>query len=385
MPASMPDLLRLLAVVVLAWAAYRDIRTRRVSNRTWPPLAVLAVALLAWEGAHALSAGGFEWRLYAIRVAISLGIVAPAGYLFYRLGAFGGADAKALIVLAVLFPTYPTYAILGTTLPHQVPPLGVFSLTILSNAVLVGVAYPLALAARNAVRGRIRPAMIVGLPVAADRVPITHGRLLETRDGFTRSGLDLDALRMYLRWRGLTFAELRADPDRYRDPTTLPETPRSAGDGAIDPDGRTADYAERAPDSDGRSVEFDGRTADSSGLASEATVPETTPTDTDGADEPAANGGATRERDRGASDESETALPAAPDDEWGAEAFLEAVGSAYGTTPGTLREGIELLVEREDVWVSPGIPFLVPLFLGLVLALTYGDLLYAVLSAIGIA
>jgi preflagellin peptidase FlaK len=40
---------------------------------------------------------------------------------------------------------------------------------------------------------------------------------------------------------------------------------------------------------------------------------------------------------------------------------------------------------RETVWLSPGVPFIVPVFLGLVVALTYGDLLFGLLRALGVA
>ena len=39
--------------------------------------------------------------------------------------------------------------------------------------------------------------------------------------------------------------------------------------------------------------------------------------------------------------------------------------------------------EREAVWVSPGIPFVVPTFVGLLVAFVYGDLLFALLRAVG--
>jgi len=68
------------------------------------------------------------------------------------------------------------------------------------------------------------------------------------------------------------------------------------------------------------------------------------------------------------------------DDPWGADAFLEDIdGSAYGTTPETLREGLDVLATEETVWISPGTPFLVPVFAGLVIALVYGDLLLGTL------
>lgn len=327
--ASAPDLLRLLALPVLAWAAWRDVETRRVPGRTWLPLAVLAVVLLFWDGAHAFVVGGFEWTLFAVGAGIGLFVVIPAAYLFWRLGAFGGADAKALIVLALLFPTVPAYHIADAVLPHQATPTGAFALTILTNTVLIGVFYPLWLAARNALAGRLTPAMVVGRPVRWEDVPTTHGRLLEDRSGFTRSGLDLDALRMYLRWRGTTLAELRTDSDYHRRPDSLPDEPRPAGDGAV---------------IRGEPAEGDGDP--SPGLRSD--------------------GGRSR-------------------DEWGASAFLEDVGSAYGTSPEGLREGLELLTTRDRVWVSPGIPFLVPILLGLVVALTYGDLLIGALAAVGLA
>jgi archaeal preflagellin peptidase FlaK len=160
--ASVPDLLRLLVVPVLVWAAWRDLETRRVPNRTWTPIAALAVVLLAWDGAGALAAGGHELALFVVGTAISLLVVVPAAYLFWRFGAFGGADAKALIVLAVLFPTFPLYQVGGALFPLHATPTGAFALTILSNTVLVGACYPLWLVLHNAAAGRFTPLMAVG-------------------------------------------------------------------------------------------------------------------------------------------------------------------------------------------------------------------------------
>ncbi|MFC6905276.1 A24 family peptidase [Halalkalicoccus tibetensis] len=311
MPASVPDLLRLVVVPVLVWAAYRDVKTRRVPSVTWKPVFALGAVLFVWDGLTAFAAGGQPWLFFLVGAGISLLIVIPAAYGFWRFGAFGGADAKALIVLALLFPTYPIYEVGAVQLPLVWTPTGAFALTILANTVLVGACYPLALAAGNALAGRFTPTMFVGRPVRWSEVERTHGRLLEDGEGFTRSGLDLDALRMYLRWRGATLSDLREDPSQYRDPGSLPAEPSPAGDGAV---------------ADGGVVE----------------------------------------------------------DEWGAEAFLADVGSAYGTTPAGLRAGLDVLTTRETVWVSPGIPFLVPILLGLLVGLTYGDLLIGALLTAGV-
>lgn len=341
MYGTAPDLLRLLVVPVFAWAAVRDVRTRRLPNRLWPPLYLFGLALLAWELAVRWPLVGFDDRLFLIRVAVSLGFVAPLAYLFWRLGGFGGADAKALIAIAIVFPTFPTYIlpVAGIpALPAVEPHLGVFSMTVLTNTVLLGACYPIALGVSNVVRGRISPVLFLARPVPAERLPELHGRLFETRSGPTRRGLDLDALRMYLRWRGLTLAELRADPDRYRDPESVTET--------FDPtDGAT----HVGPATDG------GVDVDQSGT-----------------------------RDGAAAEAAETADPI--HDPWAADRFLDALdGTAYGTDAETLREGLETVVVADEVWVSPGMPFVVPMFLGLALGVTYGDLLFALLSAVGVA
>ncbi|WP_193309085.1 A24 family peptidase [Halorubrum halophilum] len=320
--ATLPDALRLFVVPVFAWAALRDVRTRRLPNRVWPPLYAFGALLLIWETAAVWPLAGLEGTRFAVRVAISLLFVAPLGYAFWYLGAFGGADAKALIALAVLFPTFPAYEIAGVTLPLVDTLLGVFSLTILTNTVLLALAYPLGLAGSNLLRGELSPTMFFARPVATDSLPSRHGRLFEDDDGRTRTGLDLDALRMYLRWRGLTLAEFRANPDRFRDPASVGET-HDPTDGATHLSPRT-----------------DGGTA--TGDAGES-------------------------------------------DPWAAARFFDEIDhGAYGTDAETLRGGLAVVARQDRVLVSPGMPFVVPMAVGLVVSLTYGDVLFAALGAIGL-
>ena len=314
------DLVRLLALPVLAWAAWADLRTRRVPNRAWLPLVALGSGLLAVEAWTVYHGGpASARRLFAVRVAVSVGVIVPLGYAFFWLGAFGGADAKALAAICLCFPTPPSY-LLPATPPIALPVASAsaaFAVTILTNAALVGAVYPLALAARNALAGRVTRAMAIGRPIAWSEIPRTHGRLLGRANGLER-GLDLDALRMYLAWRDASLAELRAAPAEGRDPESLPAEPRAPGDGRID-------------------VATDGGRTTANELA----------------------------------------------DPWGAAAFCDDVEDAYGASPAGLRGALDELTTAESVWVSPGIPFLVPLFVGLCCALVYGDLLYAALAALG--
>ena len=329
--ATLPDALRLLVVPVFAWAAVRDVRTRRLPNRLWPPLYAFGVLLIAVEAVRFFPFAGFEARLFLVQTLISLLFVAPLGYAFWYLGAFGGADAKALIAIAIVFPTFPTYELAGASLPSVETAIGVFSLTVLTNTVLIGLAYPVGLAAYNLVGGERSTTMFLARPVSTASLPERHGRLFEDTTGTTRSGLDLDALRMYLRWRGTTLAELRAEPDRHRDPESVSET--------FDPtDGGT--HVGPATDG-GEVVETPGEVVETS--------------------------------------EEEIGDP------WAAERFLTGIDhGAYGTDAETLRDGLEVVTSRETVRVSPGMPFVVPMAAGLVVSLTYGDALFALLGAVGL-
>jgi preflagellin peptidase FlaK len=325
--ASVPDVLRLAVVPVLGWAAWRDVKVRRVPSRTWYPVVALGAVLLVWDAVGHLSLSTAADALFFVRVGVSLLLVAPIAYLFWRLGGFGGADAKALIAISVLLPTFPTYFFSGFTLPVAVTTLGVFSMTVLTNTVVLAAAYPLGLLVRNLADGEVTfPVALFGRRIDVSALPTAHGRLFETPEGFTRSGLDVDALRMYLRWRGTSLAAVRSNPEWARDPGSIDET-HDPTDGAVGEDGDPP-----------------------------------TPSVGDGFDP---------DRD--------------PDDPWGAAAFLDDIeGTAYGTTPEKLRGGLDVVTDREAVWLSPGIPFIVPMFLGTVVAFVYGDIVFGVLGALGV-
>ena len=95
--AAVPDILRLLVVPAFGFLAWRDIKTRRVPNRTWYPLAALALLLLVWE-VYTLLTGdvaSFRRRQFFIRTAISIGFLIPLSYLFWLMGGFGGEIGRA--------------------------------------------------------------------------------------------------------------------------------------------------------------------------------------------------------------------------------------------------------------------------------------------------
>ena len=337
MIATVPDLLRLLVIPVFGWAAWQDIHTRRITNRVWPPLVILGGLLLVWEAVQLFVFGtsGGQPEFFLIRAGISLLFVAPLGYAFWWFGAFGAADAKAMIALAFLLPTFPSYALGGLELPVADTTIGVFSLTVLTNAVLLAVVAPVGLGLGNLLRRRIEPVvMFLARPVRIDSLPDRHGRLFETLDGLTHDGLDLDALRMYLRWRGLSLAALQAEPDTARDPASIGDTNEPT-------DGRS-DVAD----------DLDWGAADALSAV-----------------------------------DADTTDPEHLDDPWGVDRFFASIDrSTYGTDPEQLRAGLELLATTDDetVWVSPGLPFVVPMFAALLVAFSYGDLLFGLLRWLGV-
>lgn len=381
--ASGPDLLRLVVIPFFAYVAWLDIRTRRVPNKTWYPLAIIALVALIWDFQRVVigDVAAVDQQTFLIQVVISVGFVVPLAYLFWRIGGFGGADAKAFMVIALLLPAFPSYqlwrigldaptlgpvlnwlpgATYNGVLPMERTALGVFSVTVLSNTVVMGALYPFGLAVRNAAIGYVSGRMFVAKPVRSERITDEYGTLLQRSGGglsgvLSFRGLDLDALRMYLRWRGLTLSELRANPERYRNPATLPDERNLPGDGAIPVDGWNHDEVMANVNNTTEPV---GMGADTELWNPETHVPETV-------------------------DNLSVANPA--DDPWGATTFLDEIdGTAYGTSPEDLREGLETLASDDVVWISPGIPFLVPLFVGLVFAFIYGDVLFAMFQAIGL-
>ena len=129
-----------LCIAMLALAAIIDLRKREIPDKIWigfggAGLAVVVVELLSGNGDVASNALGAE----LFRYILDIGIISAAGYGIYRSGLVGGADSKALIVVAVLlFSFRANYSI------HDLP-----ALTVLTNAVMLSLGHLVYNAARN--------------------------------------------------------------------------------------------------------------------------------------------------------------------------------------------------------------------------------------------
>jgi preflagellin peptidase FlaK len=140
-----------LSLAFLLYASWSDYKTREVSNRVWAFYAPLALFL-------SLS----ELLLYEPTklpfFGLSFGVTAAFAIILFYTGAFGGADSKALMCIALALPFFPLEAPLLAGVPFFAPflaggmsPLAqnLFPLTIFSNAVLFAAASCIYMLLRN--------------------------------------------------------------------------------------------------------------------------------------------------------------------------------------------------------------------------------------------
>jgi preflagellin peptidase FlaK len=120
----------LLCLSFLIYASWSDCKTREVSNKVWVILGPLALALTAFQFL-VYSSQPFQFLLsYVLCFTITSGLAIA---IFYA-GGFGGADAKALMCIALALPVYPSHLLPQP--PGFVSPL--FPITIFTNSVLLG-------------------------------------------------------------------------------------------------------------------------------------------------------------------------------------------------------------------------------------------------------
>ena len=141
------DIIRLITgVAILSYASYTDIKTRKASNINWLVMGGIGGILLVVQ----YFTVGFGTQInYLIFIPIMIALV----YVLFQLRLiFGGADAKALMAIAVLVPLAPVIS----ELPLWGKSLMPASWFILSNSVLLFLFIPLSLLLFNIARRNIQ-------------------------------------------------------------------------------------------------------------------------------------------------------------------------------------------------------------------------------------
>ena len=140
------DITRLLVgIVILGYASYTDIKTRRASNMNWVIMAIFGAVLLLLEYLTV----GIENPMLLIFIPIMIGFI----YVLFQLRLiFGGADAKALMAIAILLPFQPSI--------NQFPVWGQSYMpaywTVFSNSIILFLLMPLGLLIYNIIKRDIK-------------------------------------------------------------------------------------------------------------------------------------------------------------------------------------------------------------------------------------
>ncbi|MEM3696455.1 MAG: A24 family peptidase C-terminal domain-containing protein [Candidatus Bathyarchaeia archaeon] len=117
----------------LFYASWSDYKTREVSNSLWilfapPAFALTFMELYVYESSQLLSYG------------ICFGLTSAFAIILFYSGGFGGADAKALMCLALALPFHPNDLL--TPLSTEISPIAqkFFPITVFSNSILMAAA-----------------------------------------------------------------------------------------------------------------------------------------------------------------------------------------------------------------------------------------------------
>lgn len=99
--ATILDVIRfIVGVIILSYASYTDIKTRRASDILWIIMTIIGMILLLIQYLTI----GFENIMILIFIPIMIGFV----YLLFQMRLlFGGADAKAIMAITILLPLQP--------------------------------------------------------------------------------------------------------------------------------------------------------------------------------------------------------------------------------------------------------------------------------------
>ncbi len=176
-------------IIILSYASYTDIKTRRASNMLWVIMGSVGAILLVTQYFTA----EFENVIYLAFVPIWIVFM----YVLFQLRLmFGGADAKALMTLAILVPLKPV--ILDFPLWESKIAMP-FPWIIFSNSVILFLLIPLSLLIFNIAKRNVEfPFCVLGYKMSIEKAKQTFVWPLEKiKDGkrklsFMPKDLDID-------------------------------------------------------------------------------------------------------------------------------------------------------------------------------------------------
>lgn len=339
--AITPDLLRLLVIPFFVYLAWIDLKTRRIYDNAWIPMIGIAFLALTWDIYTIALTPVQDQQEFFFALSLSIIVIPALAFVLWENEILSGdADLKAFSVLAILIPTTPSYTILGKAFPIVSPATELFALTVLTNTLVLTAIVPLGTAAINMHRGIVNRTIFYTLIIQTNKLPTVDGvvklhslRNTEDSNG-THTEIDLDLLRLYLRWREITIEDLQNNSQEIRgtqpEDTVIPTTTAITGD---------HDKPHINPVNGEKRLQSPIQTPYSKGEVSDSNTEDI--------------------------------------DEWSAELFCqELTPTQYtvDTTPNELREFLNVISEKDCVQVQPHFPLFVFIALGIISAFTFGDL-----------
>jgi archaeal preflagellin peptidase FlaK len=198
----------------LCYASFMDIRERRVPFRTWYPMLAASIPFTVFFYGSLLYFGEYTSMAYLAFLALFFSCLC---YIFAYFHLFGGADAWALIFIALCIPTFPVTPLLG------IPPLAFFPFSVLVNAVLLNLFIPVGIYLYNLKKGNKAPFpyMFLAFPVEGDHIHESYGYVMEKIDEeegkIRRRFIGIgEGIRSMTSGKGRIYTlDLRRNPDEY--------------------------------------------------------------------------------------------------------------------------------------------------------------------------
>jgi len=180
--------------------------------RAWHIILIIAFQGAAWAGLF-FAGKGSPGDLLLVLVALYSGFF----LVFAGMNLFGGADAIALVAIALFVPVFPIEPLSGY------PPLQFLPFSALTNAVILNLVTPVGFAIWNALKGNRAPFpyTFFGFPVRGDSIENTFGFVMED---FREEGSELkrwfipigSALKRMVEGKGRIYTKhLKEHPERY--------------------------------------------------------------------------------------------------------------------------------------------------------------------------
>lgn len=161
----------LIVFTFLLYACRLDLKSRIVPNKIWKFMMIFAIPFTVLQVLQIYEFLVSE-RMLLTFIFLGTAFMLLLAYILYRMNFYGGADAKALMCLAVLFPIYPE---LGA-FPIINNGFGIFAFSVLANSVIFAPLIMFALFFRNVVKEGFRGLLknplyyIAGYRISVDKI-----------------------------------------------------------------------------------------------------------------------------------------------------------------------------------------------------------------------